>query len=335
MSWSSFPAKHKKRCYQGFAAYALLGIVTAWWVSSHSQDTLRDWRGHTPSATAVVKTIYLTPQIEQAAKIPPPDIATGTATTTPHADAPPVADGKAYVALIVLDLGLSAADTEKAINDLPPRVALAFSPYADNVQDWIGKAAHLNHEALIQMPMETASYPQDDPGPRAISSRFSDKDNDDNLKWLLAQGKGTSGVINMMGSRFLTDQRRLSPVFDALRKNKSIFVETPDIKDSVGATVAGETKLPYLAADLQIDASVTDAMIRHQLASLEKIARERGYAVGIASPYPLTFNIIKSWAEDLQARGVTLAPLGTVWKNKPRHEEAAPPAPPEEQLRKP
>jgi polysaccharide deacetylase 2 family uncharacterized protein YibQ len=114
-----------------------------------------------------------------------------------------------------------------------------------------------------------------------------------------------------------------------------MFIETPGIKDSAGAATAGEAGLPYLAADLQIDAGVTNAEIRRQLADLEKIAHDRGTAVGIISPYPLTFNLVKSWADDLSARGVMLVPLDSIWKHKPRNEEDTPKPPPQQQLRQP
>jgi len=174
---------------------------------------------------------------------------------------------------------------------MPSDIVLAFSPYAENLQTWLKKAKNLNHETLLQLPMDTA------------------------------------------GSRFMTDKKRLSPIFDTLRKNESMFIETPGIKKSIGAAIAEQNYLPYLATDLQIDVSATDKEIQQQLANLEKIARKQGNAIGIAEPYPVTINAIKSWSDGLEKRGITLAPLSVVWENKPKHDGA--PQPPQEQLRKP
>ena len=320
--------------------------AAAIWVGLHSRDTTREWQERIPSATATIKNVYLTPQLADSSapkEAPPPAQETSSSPpVTAAVPAPPPAepdfpapDGKTYISIIVSGLGLSEANTERAVNDLPSKFSLAFSPYGDNVQSWIQKAARLKHETLILLPMEAASYPQDDPGPRAISSRFSDQENEDNLNWLLSQGKGTVGALNLMGSRFLTDQKRLSAVLETLHKNNSMFIETPGIKDSVAPTIAAEEKLPYMEANLKIDATATDSDIREKLAGLEKLAHEQGYAIGIAEPYPLTLNIIKSWAAGLEDRGITLAPVSTVWKNKPRHEETAPPPPSQDQLKKP
>lgn len=313
--WSSFPAAHKKRCYQGFALYGIALAATAAWIGLRAHQTAEDWQTRTPRVAAAIKNVYLTPQITDT-----------TSASAPVADNSPVTaaqsvkdDGKTYVAIIMSGLGLSSLATERALNDLPPQVTLAFSPYGSGVSAWVRKAVAGRHETLMMMPMETSKYPLEDPGPKALSSRFSDTDNNDSLTWMLKAGEGSVGVMNLMGSRFMTDKKRLASAFGTLRKNNVMFVETPGIDKSAAAGVAAKLGIPYLAVNMQIDAVLTDQEIREQLDALEKTARANGYAIGIAQPYPLTMNVIKSWAEGLGNRGIILAPLKTIYKNKPRY----------------
>ncbi|MBU6474618.1 MAG: divergent polysaccharide deacetylase family protein [Alphaproteobacteria bacterium] len=323
-TWSSFPAAHRKRCYQGLAAYGALAAVCGIWVSIHARATIEGLQAGVPSATALVKNVYTTPQITGAASAATP--AQPPATPPP----PPVADnGKTYVSVIVSGLGLSSFETQRAIDDLPAPFTLAFSPYSDDARSWARKAVAAHHETLMLAPMESANYPQDDPGPRALSSRLSDKDNNAALEWLLTQGDGAVGIMNMMGSRYLTDQKRLVSTFTTLRKNDALFIETPDIKNSAAAAAAAKTGLPFMEANLRIDANPTENAIREQLAQLEMTAQKHGYAIGIAHPYPITLNLLKSWAAGLAARGIILAPLKTVWKNKKHYIPStdAPPSP--------
>lgn len=322
-------------------AYGLLVVVTVVWISVRAGHTVKDWQSRVPSATANIKNVYLTPQITDAlskgqAKDNDAVNHTSAPEYSPQATAPAFDDGKIYISIIISGLGLSSMATERAVDDLPPQVTLAFSPYADDVHTWVKKALSEHHETLMLLPMETAAYPQYDPGPRALSSRFSDQDNDDNLNWMLTQGNGSVGVMNLMGSRFLTDQKRLSSTFMALRKNDAMFIETPDMEKSAAADVAAKIGLPYMQANIQIDASATDKDIHAQLDALEQDARKHGYAIGVAQPYPLTMNIIKSWAAGLSERGIILAPLRTVWKNKPHYaEDTAAQPPSESQLKQP
>lgn len=313
--WSSFPAAHKKKFYQGLAAYLLVSAATAGWIVLRSHTTVEDWNARMPSATVAVKNVYLTPQITGAEN----DV-TGMDSgnfTTPAA--PSVDDGKTYISIIVSGLGLSSLATERALDDLPPQVTLAFSPYGNNVRDWIQKAVAARHESLLLLPMEAAKYPAEDPGPKALTSRYSDADNNDNLAAMLKQGEGSVGVMNLMGSRFLADAKRLTPVFTALRQNNAMFIQTPGIERSAAPDLSTKLGMPYMSANLEVDSIATDKAIRDQLGKLERIARDKGYAIGIAQPYPLTMNVIKSWAADLEKRGITLAPLRTIYKNKPRY----------------
>jgi polysaccharide deacetylase 2 family uncharacterized protein YibQ len=337
--WSSFPSEHKKRFWQGFGSYVLLCAAVLVWVSFNAKNTRDIWQGRIPSASAVIGTAPLgTPDISQ----PIPDTSKFPPDHVPDTTAPiPVVrnntqtydDGNTYVSIIISDMGLSAAMTEQALKELPKGVNLAFSPYAENLEVWLKKAAASSLETLVYMPMESATYPKDDPGPRALSSRLSNQDNEDNLKWVLSQGGGSSGVINLMGSRFLTDRKRLSPVFEALGRKNSLFVEIPGTEKSEAPAIASQNGLPYLAVDMKIDDSTTEQDIRRQLDALEKMAKERGFAIGIADPYPLTFRILKSWSDGLKGRGILLAPLTKVWKNKPHNDGTSQPS--QEQLRQP
>ena len=333
--WSSFPAAHKKRCYQGLAGYGLLFALTAAWISVRANDTLKTWQASQPSASVTVKNVYLTPQITDAAPPKDKDAANHVSApeVSPGTPPPAVDDGKIYISVIVSGVGLSSLATQRAIDDLPPQITLAFSPYADNVQGWIRKALSGHHETLMLLPMEPTGYMHNDPGPRALSSHVSDEDNEENLKWMLTQAEGSDGVMNMMGSRFLTDQKSVNSAFTVLRKNDEMFVETPGIDKSTAADVAAKVGLPYMEANVQIDANATDKSIHAQLDALEQQARQHGYAIGLAQPYPLTMNILKTWAAGLADRGIVLAPLRTVWKNKPHYEDTS--APSQSQLRQP
>jgi hypothetical protein len=62
---------------------------------------------------------------------------------------------------------------------------------------------------------------------------------------------------------------------------------------------------------------VIDAIQRGQeidaaLARLEKLAREKGSAVGYGAALPVTVDRISRWAKAAEARGVTLVPVSAL-----------------------
>lgn len=311
-TWASFPPLHKKRFIQGVAAYGVLVLVGVVWIAVNASAARKDWAARKPMVEAPVKTIYLTPQLTEA-------------TTTFEFDSsgtPPADGAQGYVSIIMSEAGLTAALTERALDDLPSEIALAFSPYTPNLGQWIAQARKENRDSLVLLPMEPATFPKDDPGPKALLTRLSDKENERNLGEILSAAQGSVGVMNFMGTRFMLNEEKLEPVLGALQKRGALFVETPSAIKTLTGELAPKTELPYLAADLQIDAKATDADVKQQLLALEKLALERGYAVGIAQPYPVTFNLLKAWSESLESRGVKLVSLAALWKAKQKQEDA-------------
>jgi polysaccharide deacetylase 2 family uncharacterized protein YibQ len=296
------PSPYKKRMLQGVAAWALTAAVVGGWLLKGADEAAKDWNARVPQASASVRQTYLTPQITDKAH---PDFNTAAPDA---ASAAPAAPGGPVVTLIMTDLGLSDALTRRAIDDLPPQVALAFSPYSE-LPKWIKRAADAKHEAIVLLPMEPVSYPKDDPGPKALLSRASATDNAHNLDALMDSAKGAYGAMNFMGSAFLGDRENLSAVYGALRKQNLVFVENRTGRATPAGPLAAENSMPYIATDSAIDASATETDVSQKLIELEKLARKQGYAVGVTAPYPVAFNVIKNWSDGLSKRGVTLAPL--------------------------
>jgi polysaccharide deacetylase 2 family uncharacterized protein YibQ len=296
--------------------------MTAVWVWLHAGDTVKDWEKRTPHAVATVKTVYTSGTGEsEAATQKPADFASDI-------NMPPPSPGQGYITVIMTDIGISETDTGRAMEDLPQDMTLAFSPYSPNLADWMQKARSANRETLILIPMEPVTYPRDDPGPQALLTRHSDADNSRRLDWVLRQANGAVGAMNYMGSSLLADEKNLTSVLNALYKRSSLFVENPQGPESMAEDVAERTSTPYLKADIHIDKSAAELDVKQQLLKLENLAKQRGYAVGIAQPYPITFGILKAWAAGLDSRGIKLVPLAALWKAKSRSASENPPSPP-------
>lgn len=314
MGWSSYPPEHKRSFFRAVTLYVLLVAAGAGWIWMHSGVALENWKTRVPYAAAEIRTVYVTPQIAGA------NLFTGDNTL------PPPGAGEGYITIIMTDIGMSDHATERALDDLPQSVVLAFSPYARKLEKWLKRAADARRESLILLPMEPSTYPKDDPGPGALLSRLSDKENGARLGRVLEKSEGTLGAMNFMGSGFLADDRNTRPVFDVLRNRGALFVEEPSAPGAAAAAAetAKAAGLSYVSADMRIDANATELAVKKQLLDLETLARKRGYAVGVAQPYPVTFNILKDWAESLDRRGIKLVPLTAVLKTKVQHDKAAP-----------
>ncbi|HEX2116534.1 MAG TPA: divergent polysaccharide deacetylase family protein [Alphaproteobacteria bacterium] len=226
-------------------------------------------------------------------------------------------DRRPRVAVIISELGLSSAATTAAIQQMPADVTLAFSPYADSLDHWIGLARAAGHEVLLNLPMEPINFPANDPGPRALLTSLSAQQNLERLDWVLGRIQGYVGVTNHMGSRFTTMPEAIKPVLSAINDRGLMFVDSRASTRSIAAKLASDLGLPRAINDRQIDQEASRPAIDGRLAEIERIAREAGSAVAMAQPYPVSLERLREWLPTLETKGLVLAPITAVANRQP------------------
>ena len=213
------------------------------------------------------------------------------------------------IGLVLAGIGLDAAVSTDAIRDLPRGVTLAISPYATSPQKLLETARFAEHEYLLSLPMEPQSYPLNDPGPRALMTGLPLAENLQRLHWLLSRIAGYVGVTNalsgdLQGERFAAVAEQMNPVLEDLAGRGLLYVDARP----------GQAPLPHVwnrDADLVVDQPATE--IEGKLAELERIARNKGSALGVAMvPRPVTVQRIATWANGLEERGFALAPVSAL-----------------------
>lgn len=215
-------------------------------------------------------------------------------------------DPRPRVGLILGGLGLRAALSEDAIRSLPPQLALAFTPYAPNPAPLIELARERGFETLIALPMEPTGFPLNDPGHRALLTGLSAGENAQRLDWLLARYPGHVGAVgaltSMRGERFAALAEPFAQMQLALSARGLLYFDArrgaPNPERAWGRSV-----------DVVVDEPHTRGEIDQRLALLERLARERGGALGyLGEATPISLQRISTWFAGLESRGVALAP---------------------------
>jgi uncharacterized protein len=214
------------------------------------------------------------------------------------------------VAIVVGGLGVGAAKTAEAILKLPSAVTLAFTPYGSDPAKLVERARMQHHEILLQIPMEPYDYPDNDPGPQTLLTSLAPEQNIDRMYWHLSRFQGYAGIANFMGARFVaTDSAMMPIVREAAKRGLGYFDD--GTARSVAVSLATAHGVPFARADVTIDAVPTAGEIDRALAKLEETAKERGFAVGLASSLPVSIDRIGAWSRALDSHGVLLVPLTT------------------------
>lgn len=226
--------------------------------------------------------------------------------------------GRPLVAVLLSGIGMSETDSEEAIHLTPPAVSLAVSPYAFRPERILADARATGHEVLLSIPMEPERYPLDDAGNRALLTGSAPMVNQQRLEWALTRFAGyvgaTAALGDLHGERFTAAPELMAPVLRELAGRGLLYVDP-----RVGAPppAAKTSATPAIAArgvDVLIDAPApVRSEIEANLARLEQVAKDRGAALGLVSmPRPVTLDRIAAWANQLNARGLVLAPVSAL-----------------------
>lgn len=218
------------------------------------------------------------------------------------------------IALIVAGLGLSAADSRAAIDAMPGAVTLAFSAYTPNPEPLMEAARARGHEVLASLPMEADGYPLNDAGPRSLLTGSTPGANRDNLEWALSRLAGYVGVTGtsdgLRGERFADQTSSMTLVLEELTRRGLLYIDP--------RPGAASPKAFGRSVDVVVDDPASRAEIEAKLAALERLARERGSALGLAGPLrPVTVERIAAWARDAEARGFEIVPVSALAKEPP------------------
>lgn len=214
------------------------------------------------------------------------------------------------VSLVVGGLGLNPELTARAIEELPPYVTLAFAPYAKDLDRWTAEARAAGHEIMVELPMEGYGGNVDALGPAALLTTRTEAENQQRLDWLLSRFGGFIGATNYIGGKFSADRKSLTAVIARLNALGLAYVD-----DTGAAGKAAEGAANWAAVNRTLatkGASADAGDVARELAALEKLALDKGDALGKTYAFDATISAIADWAQTLEERGVALAPASAI-----------------------
>ncbi|MBB3316303.1 hypothetical protein FHT77_002178 [Rhizobium sp. BK181] len=208
------------------------------------------------------------------------------------------------IAIVVSGLGLSQTGTQRAIQQLPEEVTLAFAASGNSLQRWMQEARRGGHEILLQVPFEPFDYPANDPGPDTLLTSASAAKNIENLHRAMGEITNYTGVMNYQGGRFLSDPNAMEPVLRDIERRGLLFLDDGTSAQSKTAAIAKGTETPYAFADVQLDKQLDVSAIIQKLDELERVAKRNGQAIGIAAAFDESIDAIAQWTQEAAMRGI-------------------------------
>jgi polysaccharide deacetylase 2 family uncharacterized protein YibQ len=261
-----------------------------------------------PGAIRTPDTALLEPAPDYPDRFLPRKSSDGRASMSFYAHARDPADKRPAVAMLVVGMGQSDADSLAASATLPGAVALGFSPYTANPDALLADTRQHGHEYLVTLPMESQGFPLNDSGPHALLTGADPAVNARNLEWILSRMQGEVGITGasdgLRGERFASAGTLFGAVQDQLAARGLLYVDPRP-----GAPARPGTVVATMVVDDPPDRASIDA----KLAQLEQRARDGEHVLGLAGPLrPVTVERIAAWARGLDARGIALTPVSSL-----------------------
>lgn len=229
-----------------------------------------------------------------------------------HRDTPFAKNGgrHARVSIIIDDIGYDVDIVDKF---LALDVVLTFSlfpesPFRDRI---LPKIRAKGLEIMLHLPMEPMEYPDVNPGKGALLATMTPDEIIRQLSRNIDSLPGIIGVNNHMGSRLTAMPAHIYRVLSELKRRDLFFVDSVTSGRTICRTTARTLQLPFARRDVFIDHLQTKASIRNQLRKLVNIAKAYGEAVGIAHPYPATFEVLQEELPVLE-KEIRLVPASAV-----------------------
>ena len=227
-------------------------------------------------------------------------------------------DRRIKVGILFAGFGMSRSDTMQAIESMPAAVSPVFSPYASSAVDMMTAAREKGMEFYISIPMEPQGYPLNDAGPRSLLVGEDAEKNSANLAWALGRQSGFVGVTNALGNlrgeRFAAAGDAYTAMLAEIARRGLIYIDARPL-------AAPPRMVHGRSIDLIIDEPPIRDDIDQRLADLEKMARDRGSALGfIGVIRPVTIERLNLWANLLPGHGLVLVPVSALTHPPPRND---------------
>ncbi|MBO6946432.1 MAG: divergent polysaccharide deacetylase family protein [Rhodospirillales bacterium] len=216
------------------------------------------------------------------------------------------------IALMIEGVGLSRQASLGAINKLPPEISMVLSPYGRELNDWVFRSRLAGHEVFISLPMESDHFPLEDAGPLALDTRIQLAENKRRLDQVMASAGGYVGLVTFMGSRFMKADTQMRQLFKTFNERGVMFVIGGNKTRNDAAPIAKELKLVHAESEMYIDDTPRIQQIRTNLDNLESLARDRGWVLAMARPYPVTIKSILDWYATIKDKGIVLVPASAL-----------------------
>ncbi|MFH0766185.1 MAG: divergent polysaccharide deacetylase family protein [Calditrichota bacterium] len=233
-----------------------------------------------------------------------------------------------WIAIIIDDFGPTWHPAiVKGFYELPYDLTLSIIPGNRNSVKTAQAAGAQGKECFLHLPMEPTDSIALDERDMIYTGMTAEQ-----IKVVLDRAVKeiplAVGVNNHMGSKATADPEIMTLLASELKNRNLQFVDSRTTLGSCGLSCMREQGIPALGRDIFLDFMPDEDHIKEQLEQLTKIARNRGWALGIGHVRAKTLKTLRHELPRVVNEGIRIVSAGclveTIQKGRMRSREQAP-----------
>lgn len=183
------------------------------------------------------------------------------------------------IAVVLDDAGYNYSSADIFYKSQLP-LTFALIPDLPNSYEHYEKICNVGMNLILHIPMEPEKG-ADFVEKQAILVSMSREEIANKLELFFNHFPKADGMNNHMGSRAVKDSQVMDAILDFAKKRKVFWLDSKTTPASVSHKIAKEKKLAYLERDVFLDNENTEEYAEKAMMQLIKIAKKRGYGIGI------------------------------------------------------
>ena len=211
---------------------------------------------------------------------------------------------KAYVAIIIDDLGYKLEQDQRAVN-LPGQVTFAFLPHTPHLEKLTETADARGNDVMLHLPMQ-AMMETFYLGPGALTSDMTEDEFKQSVIKSIHSIPHIKGVNNHMGSLITSQKDAMQWLMDELAQTDLYFVDSRTTAKTLAEQTANQYQVKNTRRNVFLDHELNRPAIEFQFNRLINLARKNGSAVAIGHPFSETLDVLEEKIPQLKAAGIQL-----------------------------
>ncbi len=216
---------------------------------------------------------------------------------------------KPLLSIVFFDVGLSRKVTEGLIENFPADVTFSFSPYARELKLLSDVARQDGHEVWLTLPMQTKTYPLNDPGPSTLLVNASVEQNKGRLTSILASTQGYAGFVSQKEHAFKREDANVNPsIQEIFDRGLAVLDSNPSLYSFVGG-LASKNDYPNAKNNFWLDDVVTPLALNKKIRQMIEYGQSGGSIIVMLHPNPTSIKALQKFLHSTAAETFQLAPV--------------------------